>query len=240
MPTHLGNQSNHTAITTHAGTNHIQLAPSNSWTPIISNCHRQIHGYQSHPIIIATHVGTKHISTVITIYVGANQIRLLLPHVWATNHTQLPQPQLHAQTTSNWHHQTRGYQSHPIAMATHLGIKYIQLPQPHTRAPTTSNWHHEIREYQSHPIAMPTHLGNQSNQTATTTHAGTNHIQLAQPTSWVPISFNCHATHFGIKHIPTDTATHAGTNHIQLAPPNSWPPIISNCHRQIHGYQSLQ
>ena len=178
---------------------HIQLPPPNTWVPITS--------------IIVRH--QTHL-TVITIYVGANQIQQLLPHTWATNHTQLPQPQLRAQSTSNWHHQTRGYQStlpwphtghqiHPTATATHAGSNHIQL---------------EIREYQSHPIAMTTHLGNQSHRTATTTHAGTNHIQLAQPTSWVPISSNCHATHFGITH-PTATATHAGTNHIQLAPPNS-------------------
>ena len=57
----LRDQTHPTATATHAGTNHIQLAPPNSWPPIISNCHRQIHGYQSHPIIIVTHVGTKHI-----------------------------------------------------------------------------------------------------------------------------------------------------------------------------------
>ena len=162
-----GHQPHPTGTTKLVATNHIQLPPPNTWVPITSNNHCHTRRHQTH-------------LTVITIYVGANQIQLLPPHAWATNHTQLPQPQLRAQTTSNWHHQTRGFQSHPIAVATHLGIKYIQLPQPHTRAPTTSNWHHEIREYQSHPIAMPTHLGNQSNRTATTTYAGTNHIQLAQ------------------------------------------------------------
>ena len=207
-----GHQPHPTGTTKLVATNHIQLPPPNTWVPITSNNHCRTRRHQTH-------------LTVITIYVGANQIQLLPPHAWATNHTQLPQPQLRAQTTSNWHHQTRGYQSHPIAVATHLGIKYIQLPQPHTRAPTTSNWHHEIREYQSHPIAMPAHLGNQSNRTATTTYAGTNHIQLAQPTSWVPISFNCHATHFGMKHI-------------QLPQLHTRAPTTSNWHHQTRGHQS--
>ena len=215
----LRDQTHPTATATHAGTNHIQLTPPNSWTPIISSCHRQIHRYQSHPIIIATQRRHQTHSTVITIYVGANHIQLLPPHAWATNDTQLPQPQMRAQTTSNWHHQTRGYQSHPIAVATHLGIKHIQLLQPHTRAPTTSNWHHEIREYQSHPIAMTTHLGNQSHRTATTTHAGTNHIQLAPPNSWTPIISNCHRQIHGYQSHPIIIATHVGIKHIQLSSP---------------------
>ena len=103
-----GHQPHPTGTTKLVTTNHIQLPPPNTWVPITSNNHCHTRRHQTH-------------LTVITIYVGANQIQQLLPHTWATNHTQLPQPQLRAQSTSNWHHQTRGYQSHPIAVATHLG-----------------------------------------------------------------------------------------------------------------------
>ena len=169
-----GHKPHQTGTTKLVATNHIQLPPPNTWVPITSNNHFHTRRHQTH-------------STVITIYVGANQIQLLPPHAWATNHTQLPQPQMRAQTASTRQHQTRGYQSHPIAVATHLG--------------------------------------NQSHRNATTTHAGTNHIQLAQTTSWVPISSNCHATHFGIKHI-------------QLPQPHTRAPTKSNWHHQTRGHQS--
>ena len=119
----------------------------------------------------------------------------------------------------------------PRCVATAIGCHW------YPRVWSTSNWHHEIREYQSHPIAMTTQLGNQSRRTATTTHAGTNHIQLAQPTSWVPISSNCHATHFGIKPHQTGTTKLVGTNHIQLLWPHTWASNTSNCHSHTRGHQ---
>ena len=151
-----------------------------------------------------------------------------------------------AQTTSNWDHQTRVYQSHTIAMSTHLGIKHIQLPQPRTRAPTTYNCHRQTRGYQSYPIAITTHLG------TTITHPA------ATPHTWAPSTYNCHlqtlgtnhihpvamTTHLGIQSHPTapHTLVHTaatatrGHNHIQLPPSNSWVPIISNCHDHTLGH----
>ena len=137
-----GHQPHPTGTTKLVATNHIKLPPPNTWVPSTSNNHCHTRRHQTH-------------STVITIYVGANQIQLLPPHAWATNHTQLPQPQMRAQTTSTRQHQTRGYQSHPIAVATHLGIKYIHC-------------HKDTREHQPHPPG-------------TTRFVSTNHIQLPCP-----------------------------------------------------------
>ena len=186
-------------MATHLGIKYIQLPQPHTRAPTTSNWHHEIREYQSHPIAMTTQLGNQSRRTATTTHAG-------------TNHIQLAQPTSWVPISSNCH-------------ATHFGIKHIQLPQPHTRAPTTSNWHLEIREYQSHPIAMTTQLGNQSRRTATTTHAGTNHIQLAQPTSCVPISTNCHATHFGIKHI-------------QLPQPHTRAPTTSNWHHQTRGHQS--
>ena len=166
LPTPKGEHYSHpTDIATRAGTNHIQLAPPNSWVPITSNCDGHTRGYQAH-------------STVTAIHEGGNHIQLLPPHACATDHTQLPLPQTRAQTTSNWHHQTRGYQSHPIAMAPHVGTKHIQLSPPHTWAPTTSNCY---RHTLGHPITHSCHIqtrGQQPPPTGTVKLVGTNHIQL--------------------------------------------------------------
>ena len=153
---------------------------------------------------------------------------MLPPHACAPDHTQLLQPHTRAKTTSNWDHQTRGYQSHPIAITTHLGTqshlaatathagtKQIQLSSPITWTPTTYNCHRQTRGYQSYPIAITTHLGTQSHPAATATHAGTNHIQLAIPNSWVPITSNCH--HHTLGH-PSTPSCHSHTRGHQPHP----------------------
>ena len=140
MTTHLDNQSQRTATTTHAGTNHIQLAPPNSWPPIKSNWHRQIHGYQSHPIIIVTHVGSKHIP--------------------------LPSPYTSAPTKSNCYRLTRGPRTTPNCHSHKCRHK------PHQPGKT--------KLVCTNLIQLSCHtLRDQTHPTATATHAGTNHIQLA-------------------------------------------------------------
>ena len=225
--------------------------------PIIPDCHNHTRGHKPHP-------------TGATNLAGTNLIQL-------SCHTLRDQTHPTATATHAWHQahptgttQTRGHQSCPIATTNFMGIKHIQLPSlPHTRAPTTSNWHHEIREYQSHPIAMR-HTLRTTNQTGLPQPhiAGTNHIQLAQPTSWVPILSNCHghtlrasntsnchshtrghqphptgttklvatnhhpiatAKYIGYQSHPTAIiVTHVGTKHIQLSSPYTCAPTKSN------------
>ena len=206
----LRDQTHPTATATHAGTNHIQLAPPNSWPPIISNCHRQIHGYQSHPIIIATHVGTKH-------------IQLSSPYTWAPTKsncyrlTREPHPtatRMRAQTT-NWHHQTRGYQSHPIAVATHLGIKYIQLNTWGNHQLLRLTWATNHTHCHSHKC------GHKPHQPGNTKLVGTNHIQLPWPHTWASNTSNCHSHTRGHQPHPTGTTRFVSTNHIQLPCPHT-------------------
>ena len=189
-----------TATAIHASTNHIQLAPPNTWAQITSNCHSHTRGHQTHSTVTAIHMGDSH-------------TQLLPPHAWAHNHTQLLQPHTLAQTTSNWHHQTRGYQSHPIDTATGVGTKHIQLSPPYTWAstisnryrhtrgtPTTHNCHSHTRWHKQHPIGI-------------TKLVGTIHIHLSWTHTWASNTSNCQS--------------YLATDEFQLPPPYTWTPTAS-------------
>ena len=174
---------------------------------------------RGYPTATATRVNI-HIPTAITKLAATHW-----PHTWASN-------------TSNCHSDTRVHQPHPTVTTKLVGTNHIQLPQPHTWAPNTFYCHRHTRGRQPYPTATATRVGPQPHTTATAIHAGTKHIQLPSPNSWVPIIFNCHGHTLGHQTHPTATATHAFTNHIQTSPPNSWAQITSNCHSHTRGPQT--
>ena len=194
-------------MVTHEGTKHIQLSRPYTWAPIIYNRY-----YHTHPQTTSKQhrqtLGHQQLPNATAIHVGTNHIHLPSPRAQAANHTQLPQPHTLAPTTSNWHHQTRGHKSHPIATATHAGSK--PYPSGSTKLVGTNHiqfpWPHTCR-YQTHP-------------TAAATHACTNHIQPSPPDSWAQITSNCHSHTRGLQTHSTVTAIHVGPNHIQPLPPH--------------------
>ena len=152
----------------------------------------------------------------------------------ATNHTQMPQPHTLAQTICKCHQQTRGYQSHPIPIATHLDIKHIQLPQPHTRALTTYNSHLPNTWAQITSKCHSHTSGHQTHSPATAIHAGANHIQPLPPHAWAP-------NHTQLPN-PTGITKLVGTIHIHLSWTYTWASNTSNCqsHLANHEFQLPQ
>ena len=137
---------------------------------------------------------------------------------------QLPQPHTRTPITSNCHHQTRWYQSHPIAKAIHVGTKHIKLSPPYTWAPATSNYYRHTRWPSTTHNCQSHTRGHKPRPTCTTKLVGTNHIQLscthtwAQTTSYYHGHTRKHQTH------STVTTIHVGASHIQLLPPHAWAP----------------
>ena len=180
-----------TIITTLVGTNHIQLPWPHTWAPNTFNCHHNTRGRQPHPTATAKRVDPqlhhnchshtrrhKPHPTGITKLVGTNHIQLPWPHTWISN-------------TSNCHSHTRGHQPHPTVTTKPVGTNHIQLRRPHTWAPNTFNCHRHTHRRQPHSTATAKRVGHKPHPTAIATHAGTNHIKLASPNSWVPITSNC-------------------------------------------------
>ena len=187
-----GNQSHPIAMATYVGTKHIQLSPPYTWAPATSNCYRQTRGPQPHTNCHSHTRRHKPHPTAITKLVGTNHIPIAMATHLDIKHIQLPQPQWREPTTSNCHHQTRGYQSHPIAMDPHLGTNHTQIPQPntwlpnhiqltwpHTWAPNTFNCYRQTRGHKPHPTGI-------------TKLVATNHTQMPQPHTLAQTTSNCH------------------------------------------------
>ena len=217
----------------HLSIKHIQLPQPHTRAPTTSNWHHQIRVYQSYTIAMTTHLGTQSQPTATATQAGTNHIQLVPSNTWVPNisnyhgHTRGNQ-------TLNCHRHTRGRQPHPTGTTKLVGTNDIQLRWPQTWAPSTFNCHRQSRGRQPHPTATAIRVCPGPHQAATTTHAVTNHIQLAPPNSWVPITSNWHVKKLGHQTLPTATATHAGTNHIQLTPPNSGSP---NFHCRTRRYK---
>ena len=243
MATHVGTNhiqlpvtSSHPRIPTASDiqgcTNHTQLPQPNTWVPITYNDHGHTRGHQTHPTVTAIHVGANHIQPLLP-HAATNHIQTSTGKHWDTNNFQLPPPYTwepttfichrhtrRQRTTPNCHRHTRWHQPHPTGTTKLVGTNHIQLPQPHTWAPNTFNCHRQTRGGQSYPTATATRVGPQPHPTAAATHAGTNHIQLASPNSWVPITSNVHGHTPGHQTHSTVTAIHVDPTISNRLPPH--------------------
>ena len=150
--THVGSQPHPTATPTRVSPGHTQLPQPHTRAQTTFNCLHHTRGYQSYPTGTTKLDRTNHIQIPPPHTWEANHIQTATPTRVGPDHTQLPQPHTRAQTTSNWHHQTRGQQSHTIATAKYVG----------------TNNHCLTRGHQTH-------------STVITIYVDANHIQLPPP-----------------------------------------------------------
>ena len=156
-----------------------------------SNWRNQPRGYRSHPIVMP-HTSGSNTSNCHSHTRGHQPHPTGTTKLVATNHIQLPPPNTWVPITSNNHCHTRRHQTHLTVITIYVGANQIQLlpphawatnhtqlPQPQMRAQTTSTRQHRNSWVPITSNCRGHTLGHQIHPTATATHAGTNHIQLA-------------------------------------------------------------